>query len=367
MKITHISTAHPRDDTRIFRKMCLSSVSAGHDVTLIVADGLGDANVDGVKVFDVGKPQSRIHRIVTSAIKAAHKSRILDSDICQLHDPELIPFIIFLSSKTKIIFDFHEDVRQQIYRKTYIPKPLRGVISFAYGLIETFFMRFFSGVICATPTIENIYKARNYTQVIRNYPLLDEFARFQVNVDSDQQDISLVYIGGITHGRGASQLIDALKNFDENVTLHLCGPIRPSTFQAHLQKKRGWSKVRYHGNVNRQTIIGILQNADIGYVTLLPDPSYEEALPVKMFEYFASSTAVIASNFPLWASIINENRSGLLVDPTDVSDIVSTTQLLINDRSLRLNLAQNGRKSFLERYHWEREYQALDKFYKDFL
>ena len=28
---------------------------------------------------------------------------------------------------------------------------------------------------------------------------------------------------------------------------------------------------------------------------------------------------------------------------------------------------KNGRKSFLERYHWEREYQALDKFYKDFL
>ena len=50
LKIAHLTSAHPRYDTRIFIKMCLSLVESGHDVTLIVADGKGDEFKDNLKI-----------------------------------------------------------------------------------------------------------------------------------------------------------------------------------------------------------------------------------------------------------------------------------------------------------------------------
>jgi pyruvoyl-dependent arginine decarboxylase (PvlArgDC) len=46
--IVHLSSVHPRYDTRIFVKQCRSLAALGHTVTLVVADGRGDEHVDGV-------------------------------------------------------------------------------------------------------------------------------------------------------------------------------------------------------------------------------------------------------------------------------------------------------------------------------
>jgi hypothetical protein len=40
-KIAHLTSAHPRYDTRIFIKMCTSLAMSGYKVSLIVADGQG--------------------------------------------------------------------------------------------------------------------------------------------------------------------------------------------------------------------------------------------------------------------------------------------------------------------------------------
>ncbi|MYM92032.1 glycosyltransferase family 1 protein, partial [Rugamonas sp. FT82W] len=54
LKIAHLSSAHPRDDSRIFGKQCSTLAAHGHQVTLVVADGLGDARRDGVAIVDAG-------------------------------------------------------------------------------------------------------------------------------------------------------------------------------------------------------------------------------------------------------------------------------------------------------------------------
>ena len=41
MKIAHLTSAHPRYDTRIFLKQCLSLVANGYETYLVVADGTG--------------------------------------------------------------------------------------------------------------------------------------------------------------------------------------------------------------------------------------------------------------------------------------------------------------------------------------
>ena len=70
MKICHITTVHPRFDVRIFHKECLSLNDEFKDVSLIVADGLGETVVNQIKIYDIGKAKNRKERFVKTVNKA---------------------------------------------------------------------------------------------------------------------------------------------------------------------------------------------------------------------------------------------------------------------------------------------------------
>ena len=92
-KITHLTSAHTRYDTRIFIKMCSSLAKLeNYDVSLVVADGLGNEKNNNVNIFDIGvKSGGRLSRMTSTVKKVFEKAKKLNSDIYHLHDPELIP------------------------------------------------------------------------------------------------------------------------------------------------------------------------------------------------------------------------------------------------------------------------------------
>lgn len=83
VRITHLTSAHQRYDTRIFLKMC-SSLAKNKDykVSLVVADGKGDELKNSVNIIDVGaKSGGRISRMTTTVKKVYQKAKELNSDI----------------------------------------------------------------------------------------------------------------------------------------------------------------------------------------------------------------------------------------------------------------------------------------------
>jgi len=83
VKITHLTSAHDRYDTRIFLKMCSSlSKNENYNVNLVVADGKDDEVINNVNIFDVGaRTGGRISRMTNTVKKVFEKSNELDSDI----------------------------------------------------------------------------------------------------------------------------------------------------------------------------------------------------------------------------------------------------------------------------------------------
>lgn len=93
----------------------------------------------------------------------------------------------------------------------------------------------------------------------------------------------------------------------------------------------GWSNVKEYGFVDRQQVAEIMLQSFCGLVTLYsgyPVPNYINSQPIKMFEYMSASVPAIASGFPLWREIIEENQCGLCVNPNSLEEISAAFRYL---------------------------------------
>ena len=85
-----MTSVHPPEDIRIFRKECVSAAKAGHQVTLIQS---GESyEKDGVTVVGFGTLKgNRLARMLRGPKLVYQKALLADADLYQFHDPELIP------------------------------------------------------------------------------------------------------------------------------------------------------------------------------------------------------------------------------------------------------------------------------------
>ena len=129
----------------------------------------------------------------------------------------------------------------------------------------------------------------------------------------------------------------------------------------------GWQNVNEYGFLDRLGVRNILARSAAGVVTFYPLPNHVDAQPNKMFEYMSAGIPVIASHFPLWREIIEDNQCGLLVDPLNPEAIANAIDYLINNPQEARSMGQNGRRAVEEKYNWTIEQQKLLEFYQRIL
>ena len=360
-RVAHLTSAHPRKDTRIFIKMC-KSLKGTYDVSLFVADGLGDSNDEGMSIVDVGKHGcNRLKRITVSAFKVFNRARKGRFDLYHLHDPELMIYGILLKLLgNRVIFDAHEDLPKQIKGKRYLGGFSKLILSYIAWLYEFVIFRFFDTVICATESIKEsaVKKAANAT-VIYNYPIVGEL---QLSEPSKKEEI-VIYVGAMSHIRGLEQLVRGME-FTRGVKLHLAGNFSPPSFKKELESLDGWNKVVYHGVLDRPSLAKLMSKARVGIVPFLDLPNHREALPNKLFEYMSAGLPVIATNFPNWKKLIFESNCGVVVNPQNAKEIGVSIQNVIDDPQVFEIYGSNAQKAILERYNWRNEKEKLLNLYK---
>lgn len=363
--VAHLTSAHPRYDTRIFLKECISLVNNGYNVSLVVADGLGDEEKDGVSILDVGEFNGRLNRMRNAPHHVLVKAINLDADIYHLHDPELLPIGLKLKRMGKcVIFDAHEDVPKQILGKPYLNKLTKFFISNLFSIYERWATRQLDMVVAATPFIRDKFLAMKVRSVdINNFPLLGELDAVKINWNNKKNKIC--YIGGISKIRGIFEMIKALDNIKSDVRLELGGFFSEPDVKAAANEMSGWQRVDELGWLDRNGVQKVLLHSIAGLVTLHPVINYTTALPVKMFEYMAAGVPVIASDFPLWNDIVLGNSCGLCVDPLNPVAIAAAIDYFANNPLMAEEMGRNGQKAIYEKYNWQIEEIKILKLYKD--
>jgi glycosyltransferase involved in cell wall biosynthesis len=360
--VAHLTSAHPRNDTRIFIKQCRTLAALGYEVTLVVADGNGDAVRDGVAIVDVGRLPGRLQRIVHTTARVLDKAVALDADVYHLHDPELIPIGLRLKRRGKtVIFDSHEDVPRQLLGKPYLGPVTRRVLSHGFALYQRYACARFDGIIAATPFIRDAFlKIHARTMDVNNFPMAGELDP----ADPDADKLAEVcYVGGIGAIRGIRELVGAGKHLRSPARINLVGRFSEPAVEAQVKADPGWARVNELGFLDRDGVRGVMQRSAAGVVTFLPLPNHLDSLPTKMFEYMSSGIPVIASDFPLWHDIVEGNRCGLCVDPRDPRAIASAIDYLVSNPGVAREMGANGRKAVLDRYNWAAEAARLADFY----
>lgn len=159
--------------------------------------------------------------------------------------------------------------------------------------------------------------------------------------------LRLLFIGRLDPKKGIENILQALKMFDERVTLTICGTGEPDYESSLRTLASGLSishRVHFSGHVGGKEKIRAFSDADICVV-----PSHTENFAMVVAEALAHGVPVIASRGTPWGDLI-QHRCGLWVENTPISLARAITEMR------RQNLSQMGdlgRQWMKECFSWE--------------
>ena len=371
LQVVHLSTVHPRNDTRIFLKQVQTLYKElPVKVSLVVADGLGDdVRAGEPAVYDLGKLSAgRSRRALAGNFRALRFLWSARPRVLHFHDPELIPLGFLLRLRgCKVVYDIHEDVPRQTMSKHWIPAAFRWPVAMSTAIAEWLAARVFSAVVPATPTIAARFPAAK-TVLVQNFPIQSELLLAAPEPYRQRPEL-FVYVGGIADIRGGVEMVQAVDCLRDHphACLEMAGNISPEPFKAQLEALPGWARVRYPGLLGRSDVARVLGTARAGLVLFHPMPNHVDAQPNKMFEYMSAGLPVIASDFPLWRQIVAGAKCGVLVDPMDPNAIAGAMRWILLHPDEAEQMGQNGKKAVHERYNWARESVRLIELYRRLL
>lgn len=368
-RICHVTSAHPPEDGRIFRRACVSVANAGYETYLVEQGGTYDKN--GVHIIGIGRPKKnvRIYRILFFAKKAYLWAKELDADLYQFHDPELLPYAKKLKKMGKaVVFDSHENYVEQFKNKPYLPKPVAVMLSDWFSRYSKKVYRILDGLTYpGSDEYKSVYDGLNKRVVaIDNLPWLSElYDKYDESIK--RKPNTACYVGGLDEARGITQIVKACSA--AKCKLYLAGNFSSDEYRESLEKMEEYSCVEYLGIIGRDEVEQLLQKTSIGLCTLLDIGQYYKMqnLPTKVYEYMSMSMPVVLNDSPYNKEINEKIHIGYCVNPMDIEEMGKTIRRLLDNPDTCKEFGENGRQAIKNRYCWDHEQEKLISMYKDIL
>lgn len=357
-----MTSAHKRYDTRIFQKECRSLSERGYEVYLIVNDEKKNEIIDKVNIISTETLiKNRYERFFKSHKLLWKKMQEIDAELYHFHDPDLLPMALKMKKQgKKVIFDSHENVRENIKDKEYIPKVMRKIISAIYSVYENNILKKIDAVIGVTPEqMILLERIGNNATMITNYPEIVN------NVKENQGGTreGICFAGGISPMWLHETILDAIEG--TNIKYKLCGPVEKKYLEK-LEKHKAWKQVEYLGMIKHEEVIKVL-NSSIAGIALLKYLNSTGKIGTlgntKIFEYMRAGIPLIATDFVLWKDIIEKYNCGICVNIENNIEIKKAIKFMIENPIEAQKMGQNGRKIFLSQYNWKTQVEKLFRLY----
>ena len=365
-KILIISTVHNWNDVRIYLREAMTLANAGYDIEL-AAVATAENMPQNIKIRELPQFKNRLMRAILGSLISAYLSLTSKATIIHFHDPELIPIMFFVSFFKKVIYDNHENLHDGLKDKHWIP--LKKFTLPAFLLIERIAMKRFSIVLAETSHAVHYQSHSGDLEIVQNFPDYSFFVPYQMHSRSLEQ-INLFYVGGVTSARGIVTTLAALKILkDRSVpfSFHCIGPFQSAISENEqfktLSEELG-NQVIFYNRLSLHKAYEISKKCNVGIALLKRTRNYYESYPTKLFEYMAIGMPYITSNFPLYAELDDETKSGIYLDPDDAEQLATSLQTIIANKEQYQSMVMNGIRAVSSKYNWDIESQKLVKLYQ---
>jgi len=164
----------------------------------------------------------------------------------------------------------------------------------------------------------------------------------------------IVFSGVMYHHRGLDVLLEAapkiVKEVPETKLVLLGDGPEMKKLKEIVKQKKLDSNVEFKGWIDRKDIPEHLSNASIGIGPLKRTTVTENALPIKVLEYMASSLPIIAKTGTLPEDVLKDNENGWFVENS--SELCEKIIKLEQNPELVEKMGKNS-LSMVQKFSWE--------------
>jgi len=177
-------------------------------------------------------------------------------------------------------------------------------------------------------------------------------ARFlQVSTTKENTEFTIGIVKSIEKLYGFDTLIEAfhlLLQDNQNIRLNIVGD---GSYKAGLIAKcenmRLNDRIKFYNHVDNSNIQEIYKKIDLFVL-----PSYSEAFGVAAVEAAATGLPVVASNIGGLPEVVEDGKTGILVEPGDVISLVKAIKYYIDNPDKRAQHGEAGRRKVENEYNW---------------
>ncbi len=162
----------------------------------------------------------------------------------------------------------------------------------------------------------------------------------------------LVYTGSLYKGDDI-ELLEVIAKRRPEINIYCIGG-NPEHIRKYSKFFSQYPKVEFRGHVDRKTVIAYQVAADVLFYPLTrTNPLWKYTSPLKVFEYMAAGTPILASNIGSVSEILN-SENAMLFDPEDEDSVVRGLDRLLSDRLLAAQMAEQAYSQVLSKFSWEK-------------
>lgn len=358
MRVLVVTVVHHPQDARIYYREISSLLDHNIQVSYAAAfESFVTTELDPrIEQINLPRATGKQRASALMAVKKLLRARSSEFDLVLLHDPELL--LVAGASKTKVVWDVHEDTMTAISAKSYLPKLLKPLFKMLIKKLELTAERRYHLLLAETEYQKRFKKTH---PVIPNTSFVPELK----NVAKSN---TAIYLGNITKLRGGYELIElAKKLLANNIKLEIVGTCPDAQLAAELKTAAAAGNLVWHGYLPNDTALKLLPGKLAGLALLHDHPNYRVSQPTKIYEYMAAQLPVISTPLPQAAALIDSADCGYIVDFNSVSQVVAALVELAKSDTRWHELGNAGYDYVVANHNWETDQKRFISALVDFL
>ena len=169
----------------------------------------------------------------------------------------------------------------------------------------------------------------------------------------------LIFAGRLSKEKGIEILLESASQLPNNYHLLIAGsgPLEEKVRKLSDEK----TNLHYLGYQSKQNMLSLIRGSD-----LLIQPSLEEGISSTLLEAMACGTCVLGSDIEGISEVIENNKTGLLVEPNNSDELLNKILYLLPKKEKRLSMANEGLER-VKKYDWKIVGKLYLNFYESLL